>query len=176
METSAKSRALMNGLVAGMLVGIFSLILFFVNPKLVLNNWSGWIWWIIFIGFAAAAVSHFKTKNGGYISFGKAFKESFITLLIATLISWLFGLILYKVIDPNTYNNFLDSQFEKQAEKLAERGLSDSQIDRSMNMGRKFANIFFYLAPVIYLIFNLIPALIIAAVMKNKKPEILEEV
>ena len=50
-----------------------------------------------------------RKANGGYFTFGEAFKSLYMMGIIATLLSTVFGYVLFGIVDPNF---FMDAQTE----------------------------------------------------------------
>lgn len=66
---------------------------------------------------------------GGYLGYGISLKFALGMSLPLVIIAGIYTFIFFKIIDPE----FIGKVAEKQAEKLAERGMSDDEIERSMS-------------------------------------------
>jgi hypothetical protein len=125
---------------------------------------------IIPIVCCVLAVKEYKaTIGGGFISFGKAFKESMIVCLVGIIIAGIFSVIYTTYIDPT----FMEFVMNKQYEKMEEDGMSPEMIEMSMNQAKMFTT------PAMQLVFALfggmfigtVISLVVAGVMKNPNPE-----
>jgi len=116
------------------------------------------------------AVREYKANIGeGFISFGKAFKESMIVSLIGIIIAGIFSVIYTTYIDPT----FMDFVMNKEYEKMEEQGMSPEMIELSMSQAKMFTR------PAMQLVFALfgglfigaVISLVVAGIMKNPNPE-----
>ena len=124
---------------------------------------------VIWIGGVVMAVRAFRTGNGGYATFGQAFKTSFFTFLVIGLISAVWTYINFSFIMPE----FLGEMMEYQREALAEQGMDEETIDIAMSYSSMFATpvgIAGYLL-VMSLIGGAIVSAIIGAIMKKDEPQ-----
>jgi hypothetical protein len=125
---------------------------------------------VITIIFMSMAVNEWRTtKGGGWISFGKAFKQAFIVGLIATIIGIAFHYIYITVIDPS----FIEFQIQKEVDKLVEKGLSDADVEKQMNYITPFMTPFWQVIfGFIFIMFmNTVIALIVAGIKKHPNPD-----
>jgi hypothetical protein len=88
------------GLYAG-IISIVSMLGFNMISASAMMNWASWISIIVSIVAMVLAVKEEKALNKGSISFGSAFKHSWVTFLIYAVITILFTYVLYNFIDPN---------------------------------------------------------------------------
>ena len=125
------------------------------------------------IGFAIVvvamvfAVRDIKTAQGGYISFGKAFGSAFLASMVIALLSTLYMLVYFYVIDPE----LLATIQENAIEGMEDSGMSDEQIEQQSGMMSMFTSptffalMGFFSSAIIYAII----ALIVSAVMKKDR-------
>ncbi len=122
-------------------------------------------------------LKQYRTKIGGFISFGDAFLYCFTTLAVAALISTLFTFIFMKFFDPMYMKNIMEAQKgwmenylagkmpeDKIAEQLAKL---DEQAEKATTIVQNVKNIG------IGLIFGAIISLIVGAIMK-KNPDVFD--
>lgn len=109
----------------------------------------------------------YRSENGGYLTFGQAFKAAFGILIIGTLVSLVGQYIYTNFIDPTFYDTMAD-QMQEMLEKFnapeAQIQESIEQIRNSNTIGGLLRSLFSGT------ILMTIIALIVAAVMK-KQPE-----
>lgn len=103
-----KNSGVSNGILAGVIVMILTLILYFVNKELVVSMAAGWFLMLVYAAFMLKAGLDERAKNGGFISFGNALVPMLITYLIATFIATVFNFVLFNYID----SSLLDLQLE----------------------------------------------------------------
>jgi hypothetical protein len=126
-KTSVSQMGIRSGLVYGLTMIIYSLILNFTG--LAMNPTMGYISWLIIIGAIVWAHIEYKKANGGFMEYSEGLGLGIITILIGGLISGLFSIIYMTFIDPNFIKNMLTlarEQLEKQP------NLNDEQIDAMM--------------------------------------------
>ena len=73
-------------------------------------TWAGWVGYLITGFFMWKAATAERSDNGGGLSFGNAFKTSFIVWLIASLLSILFMYVLINFIDTSLLDVILQTQ------------------------------------------------------------------
>lgn len=88
-----------NGLFLGIAMIISTYALYLANPKMFLSARSI-ILFMIFIIILVKAGLDARKAMGGYISFGKAFQNMFVTGAIATALCTMFEYVLMNHIDP----------------------------------------------------------------------------
>ncbi len=113
-----KKSSINNGLFLGAAMVIGSYALYLANPKMFFSAKS-FVLLMIFILIMVKSGREARKANGGYISFGEAFKNMFVTGAIGVLICTCFEYVLFNFIDPG----LIDIQKEialEAAEKVTE--------------------------------------------------------
>lgn len=165
-ELSIKDNAIKFGVIGGLLGIIISLVLYFADLQF--ESWSKWLQTLIMISTIILGIKVIADANKGkLISFGGLFKAGMIITIIVTIISIVYFLI---------YTNFIEIDFvgkvlEESRKQMAEKGLSEEQIDQALSMSKSF------MSPGIMVVFSLIGSLIFgaiasvigAAIFKNEK-------
>lgn len=166
-QPSVNAVAIKYGLITALVGIVYSLILNVLDQFA--NQWLTSVSYLILIVGLVLAMKDFKTGNYGYMSYGQG-------LGLGSLLSAIFGLL--SGIFSWVYTSFIDTGFmakmqEIQRTKMLEQGLGDEQIEAALSMAEKFQNpltlIFGSMA--VFLLIGFILSLIIAAIMKNKRPE-----
>lgn len=162
------------GLIAGLGVAIYQLVLYFISPEMIFGNFAH-VAWIIYLFCIWKAISLDKEANGGYISFREAFGSGFTVFAIAGLIALIFQYILMTVIDPGLVDiqkEIALEAFDKMASAFGleegsaeyEQALADIDKRTEPSLSQSAIGYLFML------LFGAIPALIFAAIMKKDKP------
>lgn len=121
------------GLITGFAGVVFTLILYFADLMLVQGlNYLGII--ISIVGIYLGTKAYRDQSLGGYIFYGKALGTGVMITLYATIISVIFMILLYTVIDTE----LIDKVMAVANEKNIERGLSEEQAEQAIEMGKKF--------------------------------------
>ncbi|MEM6525667.1 MAG: DUF4199 domain-containing protein [Bacteroidota bacterium] len=154
----------------GLISGIVS-ILFFILITVTETDTSPGVTWLGLIPFIIIVVlahKEFKSSGDGYMSYGQGLGIGTLLSLVSGIISGIFRYIWVKFLDEG-YN---DRILEAQMKAMEEQGLSDDQIEQTMELTSSFTN------PEITLIFGLfmgvlfgfLLCLIISAFTKNSDP------
>ncbi|TVR70994.1 MAG: DUF4199 domain-containing protein [Marinilabiliales bacterium] len=137
-ETKEKSllKSTMNyGAMLGLALIIYSLLLWMLD--LTDNTALGLVSYVIMItGIVLATKTYRDQELGGFISYGRALGVGTLTTVFAGVISAFFTYLLYKVIDPG----LMDKMYLMMEEAYYEAGMSDSQIEMTMDMAKRFTN------------------------------------
>ena len=125
-----KNTAVKYGLIIGCVsVGIL-MMKYFIDPKQIfsfLSIWSllGVVFTLVLLFLAAKTA---RDQNGGVISFGEAFKTSFIAYLISAVLSALTLQILMYVIDTGLQEIAMDAQLGITESTMRWMGASEADI------------------------------------------------
>ena len=161
------------GIISGIVVIIFTLGLYLGGIEWFMNP-IAFVVYVLPIVIAVLASVKQKKLQGGYLSFGEALKGSFLVFVITGLLSSIFIYILFNYIDVP----FRDALSQKSAEisrQMMERfGMKEDDIDRATDdilSGRAYSVRSMAINFAVYCVIYFIVSLIIAAIVKRKKPE-----
>jgi hypothetical protein len=98
MDTQKKI-ALNVGLFLGLTLTLLIALIYAIDLNLFTKSWIGIINVLIITVFGVLSTTQYKKNVGGFINFKTAFTSFFITVLIGFMISTLFNLLLFNVID-----------------------------------------------------------------------------
>lgn len=169
-EPSTARVALKWGAILGVVLIVYSLILFVTN--MVGNSSLGIISFVLTIGGLVLAMREFRTQNGSFMSYGQGLSIGALTAGISGLLSSLFSLFYTTVIDTGV----MERMVETTRDKLEESGLSDEQIDQQIKFVEMFQSpgLTFALGVLGAVIFGFLLSLVIAAIMKKEKTNVFE--
>ena len=155
----------------GIIVGLISVIYSFVLAMLdeTMNRGLGAVAYLFLIVGMVMAFKYFKTHNHGYMSYGQGLGIGTLMSLIVGLLSSIFMYIYIKFVDPEMMNRAM----EMQRVQMEERGMDDAQIDQAMEMAGKVSSpeLMIVFGTLGFVVIGFIIALIVAAIMKNARPE-----
>jgi hypothetical protein len=159
MEAKQKS-VTMNGLTwgiaAGVLMVIYSLVLYLFDQSL--NTSISWIGYVLLVGVMIwGTLEYRKSLPGGFMSYGKAFSTSFMIVLFAAIIASIFSFLLFTVIAPELVQEIAEMSRQQAMERSPE--LSEEQIDEAMQMTA------FFMSPTWMVVMGFISQLIIGSVI-----------
>jgi Protein of unknown function (DUF4199) len=173
MATSKKNIGLMYGLICGGISILFSLLLYMGGVKWFVHPlaWSGIALPIIVAVLGGLAQ---KKANGGFLTFSEALKVTFTIMVIGSLIATVFSYVLFNIIDVPFREALSQEAAEASARWMEKLGVSQENIDKATtemmagnnyNISKLALN--FAFGCILWFLFSLI----IAAIIKKKKPE-----
>jgi hypothetical protein len=172
MENRKSNTGLTYGLIGGLALSVFLLVLYLVGTSAFMSP-AAWIGYIVIIAIAVLAGVRQRKLNGGYIEFGEALKVVFAVFALSFLIQTVFSYILLNYIDVPFRDALTQATMDKTEEFMRRMGMPDSEIDKALTEASKqdpssIKNTL--LGYGISLIVFFIISLIIAAIIKRKQP------
>ena len=168
------SAGIRNGVIAGLITVIITLILYFVNPSLILSGVSTALFVVVIILMVMAGLA-VKRSNGGFLSFKDGFLSGFVTFAVYAIISGLFTYILYNFIGTDLADLTKEKTIEWSMKMFEMAGLPEDQMedaitaieesDTSMTIGKTVMGMF------MNMLMGLIPAAIIGLIIRKKGEE-----
>lgn len=154
------------GIIGGFLSVIISLILYFTNMQFV--SWAKWLPTLVLFAtiiFGLKAIAD-GNKNK-IISFGSLFGAGMTISVIIALFSVVYFVIYINFIDTDFISKVLDAS----RQQMAQKGLSEEQIERAVEMSSKFMSPGIMIAFMVLgsLLFGAIASLIGAAIYKKER-------
>ena len=120
----------------GMLLGGVSVLLtmtiYLINVELMVEWWFGILNLLISMGLVIYLGFNFRSICGGFLSFGKAFKFSFLVMFISYLVGVVFQILLYNIIDPSLPEVMKQLTVEMTVEMMESFGTPDEAIDAAI--------------------------------------------
>ena len=120
----------------GMLLGGVSVLLtmtvYLVIVELMVEWWFGILNVLISMGLVIYLGINFRNISGGFLSFGKAFKFSFLVMFISYLVGIVFQILLYNIIDPSLPEVMKQLTVEMTGEMMENFGTPDEAIDAAI--------------------------------------------
>lgn len=121
------------GLIAAFLMSAYSLILFLIGSDLRFNTTVAYTLSIIVpILFLVLAVKAERSDQEGLISFGEAFKTSFLTYMLYTIIVTAVGFFVMGMWSEADWTKMLDIQRNTTSSMLSAVGMDQVQIDQAL--------------------------------------------
>lgn len=136
-----------------------------------------WLSMAVPVVFAVLACLKARRENDGFLSFREALKISFAIFVLTGIVTSLFSFILFNYIDPAFADSMKQVTIEQTQKMMAGFKVPQEEIDKAINKMisenlYSFGKIIqsFLFGCILYFIFSLI----IAAIVKKKKPEFAE--
>jgi|SRR6185436_12233130 len=175
MENNITSYFIRQGIIFSLINILLTLVIYFSGPDFIANHYILVPVFLLLLAIVYPIIItiQYRKANGNVLLFKDAYKISFFMLAVSGLITAIFGIILYHVIDPDYPRLIVERLTEKITEMMASAGLSEEKIQEALdkqNLSDKFTikgQITSYLYS---LVFYGIFSLIVAAVAK-RSPE-----
>lgn len=174
LESGTNQHAIKWGIILGLISIIITLVVYLIDITLLAKSAVGIVIFVVYIAALIYAGRDYRSKLGGYMSFGKAFTHAFVVLVIAGFIGVVFNYLLFNVIDPDIVPVLVEAQMENAMKAMeAFGGNSNTEMIDGMAEGIKDGYtlkgqaIGFLWSLIIYAI----GALIVGAINKKKNKE-----
>lgn len=103
MTDIIKKTGLKIGTCLGLILILFISYIYFQDLQLITNVWAGVFTLLVTVSFGIISIVFIKNKLNGFITFKEAFSAYFFAILIGSIISCLYLIILYNfVLHPET--------------------------------------------------------------------------
>ncbi len=174
MNDVVKSTAIKYGLIVAAIGIGFMLMAYLINLEILTKWWVGIALWVVALVLFIVAVSKARAQMGGIISFKEAFATFIVAYLVNAVLTTVFSLLLFNVIDPDAAERLQDMIIESTAQTMENFGAPEESIDETISqmseasqfgVGQQIRG--FFTGIIIYSVIGLI----VAAVMKKKRPE-----
>ncbi|MBL7851860.1 MAG: DUF4199 domain-containing protein [Cyclobacteriaceae bacterium] len=121
----------------GVIMAVISIVMFVGMTVAGMDMTSGigrWLGIPVFLIVLYLAQKYFLDNGDGFMSYGQGIGITFWFSLISTVIYIVFFYIYIKFID----GSFVETIKQQQMDEMAQRGMSDEQIEQSMNIAGAF--------------------------------------
>jgi len=126
-KPSSAKVALTNGIFMGIALIVVSLILYLLGLQG--ESYAPYFSYAVMIVMTIVFVLQWRNKyNSGFISYGSAFGNGFLTILFGTILSALYTYVFFAFIAPEE----LTVMIEKAEEALYEKGMAENEIEMAM--------------------------------------------
>ena len=163
------------GLILGAINLIIGLCGYLGGMGVMLSWWFGISVFLFAIGMLVFVGIKLKKENGGFLTF----KEGFIGLItvyaISALIGTLFNMLLFNVIDPELPVQMKEGVMETTIVRMEQWNVPEEAIEKAIvdmeDMDQNYRPVGLLKTYLFMLVFGAVLSLIIAAIVKKKKPE-----
>ena len=165
-----------SGLTLGLIGIILTLLIYFINAKLLANIWVGVVILVVSLVLVVIFGINYRKQVGGYLSFKHAFLFSLILLLVAGLIGQSFNFILFNVIDSDLPEVVTDAALENTERMMEKFNVPDEEVDKALErteaqMANQYKISGVVKAYLYSIIIYAIISLITGAIIKRRNPE-----
>ncbi len=135
-STSIWKSGLLLGVYLSIVIILYSVILYVTS--LGFNKIAGYISiGILIVGVVIVQITY-KKQQDNILTYGQGVGVAVIAMLSVGVISMVYTYLLYVVIDPDYYQQFLLFMQEQTTSTLVERGMGEDQIQMALDMQQKF--------------------------------------
>lgn len=135
-ETKTESlyaNALKHGLILGVITILLTVLAYSTSLSFMGSlKFLGCIF-LIYIGYVIYAGISYRNNIGRYISYGKAFVHGFVVLASASFVNFLFGIVLYDVIDPELSTRLAEAIMINTEDMMRGIGAPEETIDKTID-------------------------------------------
>lgn len=174
INEAIKKNGVTYGITLGVILALITATMYSIDLKLFVSNWTGPSIFVINLIVSILLLVKTKKELNGFFSFKDAFTTYFIAILTSILISTLFSILLFNVIDPEAKETISEYLIKYMAEMLQNFGTPASSINEALAKMRE-SNPFSTLEQLKGLVFSLalysILGLILAAFFKSKSTQ-----
>ncbi len=129
---SLVSHAVKHGVILGV-ISIVIVVLCYVVDLSMLATFKFLIFILLVgLGYVIYSGINYRGEIGGYMPYGKALQHGFLVLAISGLVSTIFNLLLYNVIDPDMPQKLTDAIIANTEEMMASFGAPQDTIDQQI--------------------------------------------
>jgi len=152
--------ALINGLYLGAVLIVYSLVLYLLGtPR---DNWLQYISYLIMIVGVVLALKQWRDKyNNGFLNYGQAFSNGFLTILFAGILTSVYIFVFFQFIAPEEIIKMAETAEEQMYQKNP--NMSEADIEMAMKYAKMFMKP--WLMSIMGLFFNALAGLIISAIV-----------
>ncbi len=166
-----------NGINFGIITGVTSVLItssiYIIDLSLMTKWWLGLSILAVYIIIGCVLLSKTKKDLGGFMSFKEAFTTYFISALIGIVISVIFNILLFNVIDPQAAVTLKEMTLKSTAEMMKNFGAPTSEIKKAiekMEEYDQFSTLEQLKGSIWSIVGSTIFGLILAAIFKKNKP------
>ncbi len=134
---SPVQHAIKFGAILGMVSAILTILLYVIDPSLLINIWLGLGLLLLYLGLVVYGGISYRNEIGGYIDFGPAYLHGFIVLVVMGLISLAVNLLLHNVIDPNLKDTLVEASIEQTTQMMEKFGAPTDAMDEALENQRE---------------------------------------
>jgi hypothetical protein len=171
INEAIKKNGITYGITLGVILALITATMYTIDLKLFVSGWIGASTFVIYLVIGILLLVKTKKDLNGFFSFKDAFTTYFIAVLAALLISTLFSVLLFNVIDPEAKETISEYLIKYMAETLQKFGTPASAVNEALAKMRETSP-FSTLEQLKGLVFSLalysILGLILAAIFKSK--------
>ena len=123
---------LKGGLILAGVSILLTMLTYVIDVSLMVEWWFGVVSLLISMGLLIYLGINYRNDIGGILSYGDAFKFSFLVFFVSYVVGIIFQIALYTVIDPELPETMKQLTVEKTVEMMEGFGMSDEALDAAI--------------------------------------------
>ena len=173
-EKTSISIGLTNGLVVSLVLLVYTLALYLIDPAQVIG-WLAMLSYVILIGFMVKSGRDERERLGGYMTFKEGLKPIFLCSVVAVIVLNIFTYILFVIIDPGMAELTKEVTIDRVISWMEWMGAPENTIDQTIEemerqdytqtIGRTFMN------TAVGMIVGFVFSAIISLILKKNEPD-----
>ena len=120
-----------HGLIYGVISIVYLMITYLLGVKAMTSGWNSAIQLVVFIGLFVFIGLEARKINGGFISFGEAFKAIFLSFALGSFLYLLFNFVLNTVINPSLPGQLFEEGVKTATSMMEKFGMSEDDIEKT---------------------------------------------
>lgn len=177
-QPSLMNHAVKHAVILGIVSVVLTLIAYAADYTLLASMSFGLLSLAIYLGYGIYAGITYRKEVGGFLPFGQSFQHGLIVFAASALISTLFGMLLYTVIDPELPEKLTKVAVENAEKMMVSFGMPEDKMEEALakaesDSADRYTISGLAMGYVWALIGCVIFALISGAIVKKKEPEAL---
>ena len=173
MDEIIKKNGIIYGIVSGLISILILTIIYCFDVTLFVSTWITFLKVIVFVLLSILLITKTKKQLNGNLNFKDTFTTYFIFAVVALLVTTIFEIILFNLIDPSlkdTLKELLTKAIIGFLEKFNTPAAQVNEAVRKIQENDQFSVFELIKGYFSYLIISAIFGLILAAIFKSKSP------
>ncbi|RAR75740.1 DUF4199 domain-containing protein [Flavobacterium aciduliphilum] len=170
MNSIIKKNGITYGIISGVISALITTMIYTIDLKLFLSGWITFLKLCVFLTLAIILLTSTKKQLKDEFSFKNAFTTYFIFIVIASLITTFFEIILFNIIDPSLKETLKEMAIKYATEILEKFGTPTSKLNeaiKNIQENDQFSVIQLIKGFFTYILISSIFGLILAAIFKT---------
>lgn len=130
-------QAAKQGGILGIVGILITLLIYLVHPAFFASFWLLLLFLVLDVTLASVFTIKYRNETGGFISFKNAFLYGAVLILVAMIISRVFTIVLFNVIDTELSQFVTDTTVENMTTMMKGWNTPESKIDEAVDNMRK---------------------------------------
>lgn len=171
MNEIIKKNGISYGIITGVVSALITTAIYSINLNLFTAWWVSLLNIVFYITIGVILLSKTKKELKGIFPFKDAFTTYFISAVVGILISVVFNIILFNIIDPSAKESIKEVSIKYAVEMMEKFGTPSSAINEAISKMQEsdpYAPIELLKGSLFYIVIGALFALLLALIFKSK--------